>query len=251
MSMISIVFGSLAAALLALAAPLSATADALSRCSFALFPDARDPEATYLLGTAVPDTLLAGPGTVDPGSGRGDRGLGGEQQIYGQVIRIERFGGADSTTLAQALGEQGVARVVIVPWEYDLSCRTAPWSRSAQWVPLGVRGMFTVRLRPRIEWAEGLPIFDAFVADLKPYPLGNFFRRNPQRLQALWLQPSLIAAEYFELYRALPDRDMIRDNPEAAAAAITHWEQTHPELVTKYPATEVLRMVWGRINLSR
>jgi len=247
--MLSIAFGSLAAALLALAASPSATASEFSRCSLTPIPYSRDPEVTYLLGTALPDTLLAGPGTVEPSRGPGHWGGGGERQVYGQVVQVERFGGADRTILAQAFGERSVMQVVIVPWDYDRSCHTAIWSRSAQWVPLGERGMFTVRLRPKSEWAEGLPTFDAFMADLEPYPLGIFFRRGYRGTGALRTQPSLTAAEYFELYRALPDHHLMRQDPEAAAAMIVRWEQAHPEWAKKYPATEVLR--WARRNVER
>jgi hypothetical protein len=246
---LSIVFGSLAAALLALAAPPSATADEFNRCSVRPFSGARDPEVTYLLGTALPDTLLAGPGMIEPSAGPGHWGRGGERQIYGQVIQVERFGGADSTTLALAFGERSIAQAVIVPWDYDPSCRTTIRSRSAQWVPLGVPGMFTVRLRPESEWADGLPTFDAFMADLEPYPLGVLFQRGYRGTEALRTRPSLSAAEYFELYRALPERNMIRRDPEAAAALINRWEQAHPELAQKYPATEVLR--WARRSIER
>jgi hypothetical protein len=238
-----------AAALLVLGASNSATADEFSRCSIAPFSAARDPEATYLLGTALPDTLLAGPGAVEPGTGPGHWGGGAPRRIYGQVIQLERFGGADSITVAQALGERDAAQVVIVPWDYDPSCRAAIWSRSAQWVRVGEAGMFTVRIRPKSQWVAGMPTFDAFMADLEPYPLGVFFQQGYRGTEALRTHPSLTAAEYYELYRALPDRTMIRQRPEAAAAAISHWEQTQPDLAVKYPATEVLR--WARWSIER
>lgn len=239
----------LAAAWLGFAALAPVVAGESNRCSIRPFPDARDPEVTYLLGTATPDTLLAGPGTVEPSAGPGHWGPGGLQSIYGQVIHVERFGGADSTTLARAFEHHDTPRVVIVPWAYDPSCRTTLWSRSAQWVPLGAPGMFTVRLRPRSQWVEGVPTLDAFMADIEPFPLGLFFQRGHRGTDALRTKPSLTAAEYFDLYRALPDRSTIRQNPTAASAAVARWEQVNPQLAVKYPATEILRQ--ARWNIDR
>jgi hypothetical protein len=193
-----------------------------------------------MLGVATPDTVLAGHGAVEAGTGPGHWGPGGERPIHGQLIRVERFGGADSTTLARAFGEAGNRDVVIVPWDYDPACRTAIWSRGARWVPLDRPGTFTVRLRPRSHWAQGIPTFDAFMADIEPYPLGVFFQRGYRGTDALQTQPSLTAAQYLELYRALPNGQMLRDDPEGAAELVAAWERANPELAATYPAPQIL-----------
>lgn len=234
----------LAAMTVALAPAAPALSAELSRCSRVPFPVARNPELAVLLGSATADTILAGPGDVEPSPGHWGRGR--NRAIYGQVVEIERLAGSDSALLSGAFQTQGNRRVLIVPWDYDPSCRTAVWSRSAQWVPLGEPGTFAVRLRPPQEWAGGIPTFDAFAADLAPYPLGLFFQHGYRGTDALRTQPSLSAAEYFELYLALPEREASQQNPAAAAALMAKWENENPALAVKYPATEILRWVRWR-----
>ncbi len=211
-----------------------------ARCSPVPFPWVRDATVTYLLGTATADTVRAGPGAVDPGDDHGHRGRGDAREIHGQRVRVERFGGADSTTLAAAFPDAANREVVIVPWNYDPACRATHWSRSARWIPLEQPGMFIVRLRPPGHWADGIPTFDAFMADLKPYPHGVFFDRGHRGTGRLRTEPSLTAAEYFELYRALPDHALIRSDPAAAAARLDAWVRAHPDAATRYPAPEIL-----------
>lgn len=239
----------LAAAWLALAAAPAAPEARPTRCEYPTFLWARDVEAAYLLGTATPDTVLAGPGSVEPGTGPGHLGSGVERPIHGQVIRVERFGGADSTALALALGGRNLEDVVIVPWDYAENCQPASWSRSARWVPVGEAGVYSVYLRSERDWVQGLPTFDAFVAEREPYPLGIAFRGLHRDPAVPAPQSWLTAAEYFELRRAWPDQGLIDQRPAAAAAALDRWEQAHPELAGKYPATELLP--WVRWIIER
>ena len=78
--------------------------------------------------------------------------------------------------------------------------------------------MFTVKLRPTADWAEGVPTFDAFMADTQPYPLGLFFQRGFRGTDELRNSPSLSAAEYFAFLRALPDREATP--PDALSAIV-------------------------------
>lgn len=230
------------AAALALAS-FAATPHAAGRCSIMPFPFTRDAASTQLLGHAAPDTMLAGPGIVEVGDDADGRSEADTRPVYGQVVRIDRFGGADSVRLAQAFAQTGVARVVIVPWSYGPSCEPIAWRGSARWVPPGEPGMFNhrLRLRPTAHWVEGLPTLDAFMPYHQPYPLAASFRRGHGATDANRAQRWLTAAEYFELYSALPDWDAIRRDPEAARETIARWEGANPELARMHPATEVLR----------
>lgn len=209
-------------------------------CSLAPFPDARSPEVTYLLGRAQPDTVFAGKGDVQPSARRGHSGPGTPRAVYGQRVQADRFGGADGVRLARAFRRNGSRVVLIVPWGYDAACKTTYWNGSARWIRLRDPGMFVLMLRPEAQWAKGIPTFDAFMADLEPYPHGRFYQREERGTEALKTMPSLSAAEYFELYRALPQRETIRTNPAAARQALDQWEQSNPRLARKSPATKIL-----------
>jgi hypothetical protein len=221
---------------------------AAAPCSLAPFPDTRSPEVTYLLGRAQPDTVFAGKGEVQPSARTGQSGPGTPRAVYGQRVQVDRFGGADSVSLAQAFRRNGTRVVLIVPWGYDTACETTYWRGSARWIRLREPGVFILLLRPEAQWAKGIPTFDALMADLEPYPHGRFYRREERGTEALKTMPSLTAAEYLELYRALPERETVRTNPAAARQALDWWEQRHPELAKKYPATKILEDV--RRNLK-
>ena len=109
--------------------------------------------------------------------------------------------------------------------------------------------MFTLRLRPEEDWSAGMPTFDAFMADLEPYPHALFFRRGYRGTDALQTQPSLTPEEFFELYHGLPDRDLIRSDPAAAETQLEQWIEEHPHLAQKYPAPRILE--WARASVSR
>lgn len=86
----------------ALAAVASAGAGERARCSIMPFVGVRPSQTTVLLGTASPDTVEAGPGSVTPSGHGGHFGRGGAGAIYGQVVDVARFGGTDSLALARA-----------------------------------------------------------------------------------------------------------------------------------------------------
>ncbi len=209
-------------------------------CSLAPFPDARASQVTYLLGRARPDTVLAGKGDVEPTSHGGHWGRGAPRPVYGQLVTTNGFGGADSVSLARAFQRRSSRMVLIVPWDYDSGCETTYWNGSARWIRLRDPGMFALKLRPQSRWANGIPTLDAFVADLEPYPHGLFFQRGYRGTDALKTKPSLTAAEYFELYRALPERETFRTDPAAARRLLDAWERGNPHLAKKYPATKIL-----------
>lgn len=223
----------------------------LPLCSILPFPDSRDPRATYILGVGQPDTMFTGPGAVVVGDQAGHWGQGQRQGIYGQVVAVQRLAGADSARIAEVLAGQSSEQVLVVPWDYDAMCQAVAWSRSARFAPLDSTGTFSVRLRAEEHWPAGIPTFDAFIADMEPYPQAAFFRSGYRGTDSLQTQPSLTAGEFFELSRGLPDQDLIRSDPAAAETLLEQWIEEHPHLAEKYPAPRILERARASITRSR
>lgn len=205
---------------LALAAPCLAAAAlpaGAHTCSRSAFPVFRDAVHT-MIATTEADTLLAGPGSIRYELERGDRG----GPIYGQVVRVERIAGAGQLPA-------GTDRVVLVPWSYDESCRRTRWGASARWVRPGERGLFWASLRPREQWADGVPTFDVMEPFQTPFP------------QKGDVGDALLTVEQaFELLQLLPLRREIEADAARAMAPLMEWARAHPDLACRYPATEVL-----------
>lgn len=237
-------------AILLIGAGLLLGTSPIHRCTLAPWPIARNPDATHFIAVAAPDSVLAGPGSVKPTGAPGHYGDGRERRIYGQVVHIDRFAGADSMELALAFEEQGANRAVVVPWDYDPACQTTFWRRSARWVPLGEAGMYVLGLRRRSEWADGLPTFDALSAARHPYPLGLFFQQGYLGADSVLTGRSLTAAEYFDLYRGLPEEGVVEEDPERGLAIVMQWEEAYPQLAETYPATTILASVKRSVNLE-
>lgn len=210
-------------------------------CSRIPFPPVRNREATYFVATTLADTVLAGEGRVHPDSNEGHWGAGEPHAVYGQIVRIDTLGGANEAELFRLLEQRRSRDVVVVPWDYDPACRPTYWSSSARWTDPGLVGFYEVRLRDEKEWADGRPTFDAFAADLTPYPYGPFYRAGYLGTDALRSRPSLDAHEFFSLYAALPVD--LREGDSAALLPVRRWAAAHPELAGKYPADEILEML--------
>jgi hypothetical protein len=210
-------------------------------CSPVPFAVFRDTTRTFLVGVGTSDTVLTGPGAVKFGTGAGHWGRGAERPFFGQVVRVDRHvGGAAALVVERAFSKAGRREVVIVPWDYASDCQPVPWSRTARWADTTQPGFFRVRPRPESQWIDGRPVFDAYLADLEPYPHGLFFQHGYRGTSALKTSPSLTPEEYFELYAALPDYVQAEREPDRALTALTIWERAHPELARKYPAPEIL-----------
>ena len=208
-----------------------------------------DTTSTYLLAKAMPDTVATGAGAVEPAGGPGHTGAGRTRTVYGQLVRVERLGGADSATVAGVLAERSDSTVVLVPWDYDPSCRPTFWNGSARWVPVGEEGAFRkARLRPPAQWVDGTPTFDVFLAALEPYPLGLRHRREAERAEDRDRGRRLTAGEYYELYSALPPSHLVNGRPDAALALVADWERRNPDLPAVPPAPDVLGHARGLIR---
>ncbi len=219
----------LLAAALAASALLPASARA---CSLAPFPMTRD--GIHLIGAATPDTVLAGDGGVEYRLERGDRA----RAVYGQVVRVDRVGGADAAQLPP-----GTDRVVLVPWGYDAGCRTTLWSASARWAEPGERGLFTASLRPRERWVEGIPTFDEFVVYTSPYP-----GRLADNLPA----DSLMTVDQaFAFLQHLPLWEDVEAGGERGTKPILDWARENPALARLTPAANIVRFAMDDARAAR
>lgn len=224
---------------------------ARSLCRIWSFHSARHEVTTHFLATALPDTVdsgRAGPprapleamsASTPPGMERVPRP--GEKAYWGQLVRLERVGGNGNDELRAALAG-GRNEAVLVPWGYRADCAPIAWDASARWIAPGASGFFTAMLRPRAQWAGERPTFDVATAWHQPYPHGQFLQYDRPEPGADSL-PHLTAAEYFELYEALPHAAAYRTDRAQAATSVRAWASANPDLVRRYPATEVIQMV--------
>ena len=201
-------------------------------CSVAALPVFRDPAATYLVGIATTDTAPVAPG----GPSVGLPGLLSDPQepANGQLLRVAQLSGIDSVRLEHAFRRRGRREALVVPWSYGPACQPIPWAASARWAPVGTPAAYRLHLRPEAEWAGGLPVFDAFRAELQPYPHGLLASPPSER-------DTLTPAEFTALYAALPTDTDARERPAAAQRALAAWERANPELARRFPAVAVLR----------
>jgi hypothetical protein len=161
--------------------------------------------------------------------------------VYGQLVRIDTLGGANAQLLRDAMSRLESRDVLVVPWDYDPGCEPTSWSGSARWVEAGLVGFYEVKLRSQKQWAGSRPTFDAFTADLEPYPHGPFFREGFRGTDALRTRFSLDARAMFRLYEVLPIwGEWEVDAP--VLESMERWARENPELARKYPADEILDM---------
>jgi hypothetical protein len=210
-------------------------------CSIVPFPTARDTGTTVFVARALAETVAAGAGRVD------HRVRGGHwasnrraRDIFGQRFLALRIAGASAMDLARIFREQQDSSVVVVPWDYDPACETTLWGRSFLWTPVDSVGVFTVRLRAESHWADGRPTFDAFMADIEPYPHGIFFQHGYRGTDALGRGEGLSASEYFAYYLALPPFERYGPDSLRYREILCAWAATHPREAQRYPASEVV-----------
>jgi hypothetical protein len=218
--------------------PLAWTALSASEaraCSLSGFPTSRSPDGVHFIATATADTLFAGPGAVRYEVAPGHFGAPGDRTVYGQVVEVERAGGATARVPGR------FTRAVVVPWDYGADCRPTPWTRSARWVEPGTRGLYVASLRDPAHWVDGIPTFDVHTPDSDPFPQ----HVEPWRLEdeeggTLEL---LTADQTFALMDLLPLRAEEDADPRKAARPLLEWARANPALARRYPATEILHYV--------
>ena len=201
-------------------------------CSLVGYPGVLDDDAVFFLGSARADTVFAGPGPVEYRIEGGHFGSARDRAIYGQLIGVERFGGPGNTLRADS-----DSLVVVVPWDYDASCATTTWTRSARFIPRRKRGFFRPTLRPVEHWVEGLPTFDAFAPQFQSYPSGLDNRIDWSIRQE---EGILSADELHELHEHLPTTEQLEESDWGAAEPLMAWARGHPDRTTMYPARQLV-----------
>lgn len=221
------------------------------RCSISFTPGARGRTTTVVLASATVDTLLVGAGAVSPSEHGGHSGTGAPGPIYGQVVDVIRFGGADSTRLATAFRQLRNTRALVVPWDYDPSCAPTRWTKGFAWVEPQAPGAFTLQLRPDSMWVNGLPVFDAFMAVLEPYPAAYRAQGIRRSLEAPPDTPWLTPEEYFALLLATPPHEEWSERPDSSWAATLAWQSAQPDLADRYPATVIAAQIASSITSAK
>jgi hypothetical protein len=149
---------------------------------------------------------------------------------YGQVVRLERVGGAHASRIRAALAASR-NEAVLVRWELGADCGPARSERREPWLDRGSRVFTTARLRAKAGWVGGRPTFDVTSFD---YPYTE---------QAPWTDPRghRVAgprlAEYWELYETLPTFPQMERDTAAALAPMRAWVRAHPALAA-HPAVQ-------------
>lgn len=213
------------AAILLMIAALSRSAAA---CSLRAPWEINDPLMIAFMGSPLPDTVPAGDGWLRPVVAKGHSAAGAPRAAYGQRVRVDRVGDRARNALPRNTRE-----VVLVPWDYAADCRPVAWGRSARWLPDSLSGVFRARLRPRAEWAQGMPTFDIFGTHFQPY------RDRPPGATVFdgvsSTEPRLSAHALLSFYDALPPPGVAPDTL-AALQWITR-TRADTALVGRYPVS--------------
>jgi len=226
-------------ALLALAVLALAAAPA-GACTMRGYPFRQWPGTVFVLGTALPDTVAVSanvaplPGATPEPMRPPPRGT-----VYGQVVQVERFGGAAAAGLPGTTG-----RAVLVPWSTHGDCSPRRWEGSARWMEPGAHGVVVGRLRDRAEWVDGMPTFDVREPFAFPHP-----QRLAGRSRRPDAPPLLGAEEYFGVLELLPTLEQASSSAARAYAPLFAWAAREPELARAYPASAILEdAMWDTEN---
>ena len=197
-------------------------------------PIGRSSDDVFFIGTALPDTVLAGAGNQEWGTGRGHSGVGRPREIYGQLVQIEQLRGLSATRLPVE-----TKTLVLVPWDYGADCSTVVWGKSARWAAPQARFIFSARLRTREQWVDDLPTLDVSTPEFSLYPFDTrrFYMLRDTAMNDLPLEDVL------DLYERLPlDRDL-SDSPDSAIRPLESWARSNPTLARRQPARTILEFV--------
>ena len=217
-------------------------------CSLVDFPTERRADVVYFLAKARPDTVPVTAGTVTPGTGEGHSGWSQPRALYGQVLASEKVGRP-----WQALLPVNTSEIVLVPWDYGPGCEPIYWTRSAQWVPPGTRGVFRARLRDRKHWAGSRPTFDVLAPEFTPYPIAQGLRRfrNSERPNRKDSDRELSPDEFLEFVEVMPREDSLKAYPDSAVSAAKAWAHRNAELANAWPAAQMLRHISFSADYAR
>jgi hypothetical protein len=221
-------------------------------CSLVAYDFQRQDDRSYFVAAPGPDSAMAGMGATRLGMfPEAPRpGAPPRRPVFGQVATLQRLGGRDTAVIEAAFRAAGSREVVLVPWGFDAGCRPAVWTGSSRFAALGHPGFYVARLRERAHWAGPRPTFDVYFAGRYPYPTGSFFRGTPPGTSVM------TAAEYFDLYEALPSSRTPMAQRQQAARRLWGWARANPGAASKAPATHVLAEVrryygWSEADVER
>lgn len=184
----------------------------------------------FVLATAREDTVRAGPGPID----YEDRDTAALESIHGQRFRIDRMGG-DVPAELEGAGDEAV----LVP--HGDHCGD-PWRwEEARWAAPGTQLFIDLTLRPRAQWAGGVPTFDVdLVHDRYPDSYTEHVDSVPSEL--------MTAAQVFEMNQALPTWKEMQAAPESAYAPLLAWVRADPARAARFPATLALEWANGTLQ---
>lgn len=202
----------------------------------------RSSDNVWFLGSALPDTVFAGPGRIQStGAGPGHAGPGGAGAFRGQLVRVTRLDPAFEQQLGPALRSSG-GRMVLVGWDYDAACQRLPRVARADWMQAGRSGLFHGALRPRESWAGELPTLDVFAPEFVPYPeapgLSDGLRRDGR--------PMASPEQLFEYVTAVPAGVWSAE----LDSRLQRWAKEHPQLAGLSPISEEIELMHS-IELHR
>jgi hypothetical protein len=225
-------------AILPLGLPLVAHRPSRELCTISVSPaPPMRPEETYILATALPETVQVGPGRIHLRGEPGHVGYSHASSIYGQLFQLDGIGGdlshgSDSAFLTRQ------SRVVVVIWDYDAGCAPTAWGLSARFVSPGQQAFLLLERRPRSQWPHGLPIFDNQFAGQLVYP------RNALTMAeslGVW-EGTLTAKELFDLTEALPPLCLWLRDPVAASRQFEAAKTRYASLINRWPGDNSVRV---------
>ena len=203
--------------------PVAESLDA-RRCSLMPFPLPKSDRRSFFIGTTTAESVRAGPGAIevdeDAASDASRMGLDvgpSGPRYMGLVVAVERGHSRDPDFPAD--GDS----LVLVPWDYDMSCRTLPWRGSAQFLPPAHRGFFQVSLRDRADWIGGRPTADVFNVGVAGYPIPRSSRA--ERALTLRYGTPLTADQVFEIFEAAPWSDEVAERGWDALGDLRRWAE--------------------------
>ena len=229
-------------------------------CAVEITPFRPAGDLTYLLAVAQPDTLLAGPGPVRPTGAEGHWGRAQDDSlVFGQLFRIQEYGGAGAPTLDSALAkgttlakdttlaDDATREIVVVLWDYDADCKPTEWSGSARWAFPDSSLFLAAKLRDTASWVDGRPTFDGFFAGEMAYPfdaltqsVGFYIHLDSVGLPYGRRTDGLAAAEVYRLVDDLPKPCDWRERPVEATGALAVAKARHGALVARFPANVIV-----------
>jgi hypothetical protein len=207
--------------------------DVAHACKKGPYSPLRSPGMISFMGSATSDTLPVRAAHIQWGNS-----TIAAAPRYGMVVSVEQL-----TQHAKAVLPSSVSRVVVVAWNYLPDCSPTPRPGSAAWTASGVRGIFSVTLRDRKDWVDGLPTLDSHEPDGTPYPFGSMYQ---------YVRPAaemrLTGDELFPLLDLFPESRQLQDSADVHGERLLAWARANPSLASKYPVADAVSMTRSAVE---